>query len=99
MRNLSYITEIKRIYNEQGFKGFARGYQGMLIRDGPGFGIYFMTFAKLKAKLGVSESDKQRHYNGLSSQQVGLRQFVSGGLAGGATWMFCYPADLIKTKL
>jgi hypothetical protein len=71
----------------------------MLVRDGPGFGMYFMIFAKMKSLLGVAESDKAHDYNGLSGFQVGLRQFVSGGTAGASTWCFCYPADTIKTKL
>jgi hypothetical protein len=39
----------------------------MLIRDGPGFGIYFCGFEIMKRKLGVSEQDKIEHnYYGMS---------------------------------
>lgn len=30
----------------------------MLLRDGPGFGIYFMGFELMKRSLGVSEQDR-----------------------------------------
>lgn len=97
---MSYITEIRRIYKEQGIRGFSRGYSGMLIRDGPGFGIYFMLFENNKRRLGVSEKDRAEHnYYGMSNAQVGLRKFFSGGVAGCLTWTVAYPADTIKTKL
>jgi hypothetical protein len=39
----------------------------MLIRDGPGFGIYFMMFENNKRRLGVSEKDRLEHqYYGMS---------------------------------
>jgi hypothetical protein len=30
----------------------------MLLRDGPGFGIYFCGFEMVKRRLGVSENDR-----------------------------------------
>ena len=44
----SYQEEIKMIYKNEGLRGFTRGYQGMLLRDGPGFGVYFFTFSVFK---------------------------------------------------
>lgn len=39
----------------------------MLIRDGPGFGIYFAMFENNKKRLGVSEIDRKEHnYYGMS---------------------------------
>ena len=58
---------MKRIYREDGVKGFTRGYQGMLLRDGPGFAVYFCTFEALKRKLKVSEQDRLEHnYHGMT---------------------------------
>jgi len=97
---MSYMKEISRIYKREGIKGFSRGYQGMLIRDGPGFGLYFMVFENNKRRLGVSDQDRINHnYHGMSESQIGLRQAVSGGVAGCLTWTLAYPADTIKTKL
>ena len=55
---MSYRKEIARIYSTEGLKGFSRGYQGMLIRDAPGFGLYFCTYEALKRQLGVGDIDK-----------------------------------------
>jgi hypothetical protein len=60
---MSYSKEIVRIYKEDGLKGFFRGYQGMLIRDGPGFGIYFCLFEAMKRRLGVSEAERENNFN------------------------------------
>ncbi len=39
----------------------------MLLRDGPGFGIYFMGFEMVKRSLGVSEHDRTEfNYYGMS---------------------------------
>ena len=97
---MSYRKEIKRIYQTEGIKGFSRGYQGLLIRDGPGFAIYFCTFEALKRKFGVSEKDRiDHHYYGMSQTDVNLRKFLSGGLSGCMTWTIAYPADTIKTNM
>lgn len=97
---MSYKKEIIRIYSTEGVKGFLRGYQGMFIRDAPGFGIYFSTYEFLKRSWGVSEVDKNEHnYHGMSSNQVSLRLFLGGGFSGMATWFICYPADHLKTRL
>jgi hypothetical protein len=72
----------------------------MMIRDGPGFGIYFLGFEMLKRRFGVSEVDRIEHgYHGLTEWQVAVRKFFSGGIAGCLTWTIAYPADTIKTKL
>ena len=65
---MSYPDEIKRIYELEGIKGFSRGYQGMLLRDGPGFGIYFCGFEMMKRNFGVSENDRiEFGYYGMSN--------------------------------
>ena len=72
----------------------------MLLRDGPGFGVYFAMFEVNKRKLGVSEKDRVDHnYHGMSQLQVAARKFISGGVAGCATWTVAYPADTLKTRL
>jgi solute carrier family 25 carnitine/acylcarnitine transporter 20/29 len=81
-------------------KGFTRGYQGMLLRDGPGFGLYFTLFEAVKRRLGVSDKDRQHNqYNGLNNTQVAMRQFLAGGFSGAITWTFSFPFDTIKTRM
>lgn len=55
---LSYRGEISRIYRTEGMRGFLNGYQGMFLRDAPGFAWYFTAYEFLKRQLGVSEADK-----------------------------------------
>lgn len=98
-KKMSYAVEIKRIYSEEGLKGFTRGYQGMIFRDGPGFAIYFCLFSALKRFWGVSDTDRANNYNGKSSAQVGALKFLAGGLSGCVTWTAAYPADVFKTNI
>ena len=55
----SYSEEIRHIYKTEGLRGFLKGYQGMLLRDTPGFAWYFMFYEWSKRQMGVSEADKQ----------------------------------------
>jgi solute carrier family 25 carnitine/acylcarnitine transporter 20/29 len=72
----------------------------MLLRDGPGFGLYFMTFEAMKRTFKVADNDRKEHnFWGMSDSQVALRQFLSGGIAGMITWTAAFPADTIKTRL
>jgi hypothetical protein len=50
---MSYREEISKIYQNEGLRGFTRGYSGMLFRDSPGFGLYFCLFEFLKRKLKI----------------------------------------------
>ena len=54
---MHYSTEIKRIYSSDGLKGFTRGYTGMLMRDAPGFGLYFSLFEFNKRMLGIPHDE------------------------------------------
>ena len=62
----TYRQLITTIYREDGMRGFTRGYKGMLLRDGPGFAIYFSAFGYLKSELGVSDIDREANYSGLT---------------------------------
>eukprot|EP00354_Favella_ehrenbergii_P007097 CAMPEP_0170454628 /NCGR_PEP_ID=MMETSP0123-20130129/2814_1 /TAXON_ID=182087 /ORGANISM="Favella ehrenbergii, Strain Fehren 1" /LENGTH=98 /DNA_ID=CAMNT_0010717399 /DNA_START=338 /DNA_END=634 /DNA_ORIENTATION=+ len=50
-KQINYKQEISRIYREEGLKGFLNGYQGMLLRDFPGFAFYFMSYELIKRNL------------------------------------------------
>ena len=52
-KTMSYREEISKIYENEGFKGFTRGYTGMILRDAPGFGMYFCLFEIFKSQLHV----------------------------------------------
>ena len=67
----------------------------MLVRDVPGFAIYFGSFEAFKTLLGVANGKAEQ----MSKSSYNLRKFLSGGLAGVITWTIAFPADSIKTKL
>lgn len=93
-KQIKYREEIRAIYNNEGLRGFMKGYQGMFLRDAPGFSFYFFLYELLKRRLGV---DEKRIRSGESPKSVNL--LLAGGLAGATTWILCYPVDLIKTRL
>ena len=55
-----------------------------LFREPPGFAIYFSVYNMLNDNL---------QYNTL------LHKFVYGSIAGCISWIFIYPADVIKTRV
>lgn len=57
-KTMSYRQEISTIYKNEGMIGFTRGYTGMLMRDSPGFGVYFCTFEFLKRLMNLPEREK-----------------------------------------
>ena len=96
----SYAEEISYIYKTEGMRGFFNGYFGMLMRDVPGFAWYFMFYEWSRLKLGVTDTDKVTFaYQNKSKLEISLTTMLCGGVAAQTTWLICYPADLIKTRL
>ena len=54
-RQVSYPKEIRQIYKQEGLRGFMKGYQGMLLRDAPGFAWYFSVYEFIKRSFGVAD--------------------------------------------
>ncbi|XP_027896584.1 mitochondrial basic amino acids transporter-like [Xiphophorus couchianus] len=77
------------IYRREGLPGIYRGMVTTLVREMPGFGMYFWTYAVLSQSLGCEPSD---------SYMIPKLLF-SGGMAGIASWIVTYPADVIKSRL
>lgn len=66
----------------------------MMLRDAPGFAWYFMAYELLKRNL-VKLDKNIGEKPGLQS----AAQLFAGGFAGTTTWIICYPADFLKTRL
>jgi len=77
----------RAIIKEEGIRGLYRGYSLSLLRDVPGLAISLGAFQFTRRKLHETWGDKT--YNSL----------ISGAVAGGSTWLFIYPQDLIKTRI
>ncbi|KAM5579022.1 mitochondrial arginine transporter BAC2 [Rosa sericea] len=81
----------KSIMKAEGLRGLYRGLGITILRDAPAHGLYFSTYEYMREQLhpGCRKTGEE-------SLQTML---VAGGLAGVASWICCYPLDVVKTRL
>ncbi|CAL5210706.1 unnamed protein product [Lathyrus oleraceus] len=81
----------KNIWRKEGLRGIYRGLGITVIRDAPSHGVYFWTYEYMREQLhpGCRKGGKESLNTML----------VAGGLAGAVSWVFCYPFDVVKTRL
>jgi hypothetical protein len=72
--NSKSILNIKNIYN---------GFIPTVMRETPGFGIYFTTYNYLN--------------NNYNYEKNLLKNFLFGSISGLSAWTFIYPCDIVKT--
>ncbi|GFS88263.1 hypothetical protein NPIL_702771 [Nephila pilipes] len=79
---------LMKAFKSEGFRGVYRGLGSTILRDAPGFGVYFSGYEYLM---------------GLVSDPKGVPNTVTllsvGGLAGVISWIVIYPVDVIKSRL
>lgn len=78
-----------RIYRKEGLRGINRGMVTTLLRETPGFGVYFLAYDVLTRHLGCEPED---------SYMIPKLLFA-GGMSGIASWLSTYPVDVIKSRL
>lgn len=85
------ISVAKSIMRTEGLRGMYRGLTITVLRDAPAHGVYFWTYEYMREQL---------HPGCRKARQESLdTMLAAGGLAGVASWMCCYPLDVIKTRL
>ncbi|XVE88903.1 hypothetical protein DITRI_Ditri19aG0106300 [Diplodiscus trichospermus] len=85
------ISVAKSILKTEGLRGLYRGFTITALRDAPCHGFYFWTYEYMREQL---------HPGCRKSGQESLRtMLIAGGLAGVASWVCCYPLDVVKTRL
>lgn len=85
------LSVIKSIWRTEGIRGIYRGLGITVLRDAPSHGVYFWTYEYVREQL---------HPGCRKSGQESVRtMLVAGGLAGVASWVCCYPLDVVKTRL
>lgn len=85
------INIAKSIMRTEGLRGMYRGLTITMLRDAPAHGVYFWTYEFVREQL---------HPGCRKSGQESLKTMLTaGGLAGVASWICCYPLDVIKTRL
>ncbi|KAH8287847.1 hypothetical protein KR018_002286, partial [Drosophila ironensis] len=75
---------LKHIFMTEGIRGTFKGLVATILRDMPGFASYFVTYEYLMRK----KADPGTLYT-----------LVTGGVAGCASWVVCYPMDVVKTHM
>ncbi|KAM6915182.1 solute carrier family 25 member 47-A [Xenentodon cancila] len=77
------------IVKDEGFLGLYRGVLPLMLRDGPSYATYFLTYATMYEWLSGSSNKK------LDWSSV----MLAGGIAGMAGWTVGTPMDVIKARL
>lgn len=99
LHNLGQMTEsrtgpvmlAKNIWRKEGLRGLYRGLGVTVMRDGPSHGLYFWTYEYMREQL---------HPGCRKSGEESLNtMLIAGGLAGVASWISCYPLDVVKTRI
>ncbi|KAF5741680.1 Solute carrier family 25 member 45 [Tripterygium wilfordii] len=85
------VDVAKGIFRAEGLRGFYRGFTITALRDAPAHCVYFWTYEYMREQLHPG-----CRKNGQESLKTML---LAGGLAGVASWVFCYPLDVVKTRL
>lgn len=83
MQNNSNLSLTNAIRNES-LQTIYKGYTPTLVREVPGYGIYFTTYKFLKER---------------TKNPTPLHTFMYGGLSGLSSWVFIYPSDPVKTLM
>lgn len=85
------IKEAKGIIQREGLKGLYRGLGITVLRDAPAHGVYFWTY----------EYSREWLHPGCrkGAEESLLTMLTAGGCAGVASWIVCYPLDVVKSRL
>nr|XP_029511617.1 solute carrier family 25 member 48-like isoform X3 [Oncorhynchus nerka] len=79
---------ISSILRTEGIRGLYRGAGAMVLRDVPGYTLYFIPYALFRRWLS-SEGRSSPHPCSI---------WVSGGLAGSISWVTATPADVVLSR-
>ncbi|KAL2338082.1 hypothetical protein Fmac_012528 [Flemingia macrophylla] len=85
------IRLAKSIWRKEGLRGLYRGFGVTVMRDAPAHGLYFWSYEYIREQL---------HPGCRKSGEESLNtMLIAGGFAGVASWISCYPFDVVKTRL
>lgn len=95
----------KRLYREQGLRGFYRVVGPQLVVEGVGRGAYFSAYPLLKDALArlrerrTGAGAERGAGSGSPSSSPLWERMLAGAASGCAGWMAIYPVDVVKTRL
>jgi solute carrier family 25 carnitine/acylcarnitine transporter 20/29 len=87
----------RKIISTYGIRGLFQGQAITMLRDGLGFGFYFLSYEYLiqKALVEYRKTDPQFQRTQLPPHQA----ILFGALAGVCYWLPVYPIDVMKSKI
>lgn len=86
------IDCIKKIYKTNGIKGIYQGNLMTMLRDGVGFGAYFLSYEAMISHTLATQS--------ITRSQIETWRLVTYGVIAGASfWSIVFPLDIIKTRI
>lgn len=93
---MQYRKEVPKLIRSEGFLGLYKGFGMLMLRDVPGWGVYFLAYELLKRQFGIQEAKK----NGTDNTWLNMSiKIWAGGVAGQVSWLVGYPQDIIKTQI
>ncbi|XP_077388081.1 solute carrier family 25 member 48 isoform X2 [Festucalex cinctus] len=81
---------IGSIVRREGLQGLYRGGGAMILRDVPGYALYFLPYAVFCDLFKADAHDDAPHPFAI---------WLAGGLAGSISWVTATPADVVKSRL
>jgi solute carrier family 25 carnitine/acylcarnitine transporter 20/29 len=91
---------VRDIYSKEGIKGLYKGTGVTIIRDAPGFGVYFAAYRAFTEPFAVEVLDPSSPTGSAKKSKVPeWAVMVGGGLAGCCSWGSIYPFDVIKSHI
>lgn len=90
---LSSSAIARRIWREEGIRGFYFGGLVTVLRDSIGYGFYFWSY-----ELATNMWPSLEGGNSTLKSEA-PKVLICGGLAGVATWASVFPLDVIKTQV
>lgn len=78
---------LKQMYKTEGVRGVFKGQTITILREVPGFGMYFVSYEWMLKKLCPDGN--------VNPAAI----LFAGGMAGTASWITCYPMDVIKSRI
>ncbi|XP_017296273.1 solute carrier family 25 member 48 [Kryptolebias marmoratus] len=80
---------ISSILQTEGLQGLYRGAGAMVLRDVPGYALYFIPYA-IFCELLTPDASSGPHPCSI---------WLAGGLAGSISWVTATPADVVKSRM
>lgn len=82
--NRGTYQALRNVIKHDGVRSIYRGWSATLIREVPGYGLYFWAYEHSKKSMGDPSPWKS---------------FLTGSISGVTAWIVIYPSDPIKTVM